>query len=216
MAVERSPSKMSCALVTLRGLLIDLDGTLADSLPAMRDAYEAFLGAYERSGTADEFNRLNGPGLPEIVRILKETHRLPDSEDVLLDRYRSEIEQLYAVAVKPNVGAVELLALADERGVRCVLVTSALGCVAEAFLGAHALRDRFELLVTGDDVNVAKPNPMIYRLALARAGLTAAQAVAVEDSDAGEASARGARLRVWRADAGLTEVIDQLRRETGG
>jgi hypothetical protein len=52
-------------------ILIDLDGTLADSLLVMREAYRLFLDDFQVHGTDDEFSSLNGPPLVEVVRRLK-------------------------------------------------------------------------------------------------------------------------------------------------
>lgn len=200
----------------LRGLFIDLDGTLADSRPIMRRAYETFLNEHGRSGTDEEFDRLEGPTLAEIVRGLKATHRLGDPKDVLYEQYQAIVERAYTDEVRLHDGAVELLSLASAHGLRCTLVTSGHRRVVEAFLRARGLRGSFEVIVTGDDVVAGKPDPAIYRLALDRAAVSPEDAVAVEDSDAGEASARGAGLRVWRVGNGLTGVIAALRREVAG
>ncbi len=52
----------------------------------------------------------------------------------------------------------------------------------------------FATVVTGDDVSARKPDPEAFTVALERLGLTVAEAVAVEDSPEGVASATGAGL----------------------
>ena len=46
-------------------LLLDLDGTLARSVDVLTHVYRKFLRARGKSGTPDEFARLNGPSLRE-------------------------------------------------------------------------------------------------------------------------------------------------------
>jgi len=197
--------------VTLRGLLIDLDGTLADSLAAMRRVYGAFLERYGFAGTDGEFEELNGPSLREIIATLNDRHCLDGSHEELLGQYQGLVEKAYAQSVAPRDGAAELLDASA--GLKLVLVTSAPRCVAEGFLVSHGWSNRFDVIVAGDEVSASKPDPAIYRLALERVGLAPDEAIAIEDSDAGEASARGAGLRVWRADGGLTAVGERLEKE---
>ena len=53
------------------GLFLDLDGTLADSLTALKNVYYSFLAAFGASGNEVEFQRLNGPPLGEIIERLR-------------------------------------------------------------------------------------------------------------------------------------------------
>jgi HAD superfamily hydrolase (TIGR01509 family) len=53
----------------------------------------------------------------------------------------------------------------------------------------------FEVFACGDEVAAPKPAPDVYLLALARLGVTGAQAVAVEDTAHGVAAAKAAGMR---------------------
>ena len=44
-----------------KGLFIDLDGTLASSLTALKEVYFSFLTGLGAKGSEAEFQRLNGP-----------------------------------------------------------------------------------------------------------------------------------------------------------
>jgi len=61
-------------------ILFDLDGTPADSMPALYAAFCKFLDDYGIAGTKEAFDALNGPPLPEIIRVLKNTHELSAAE----------------------------------------------------------------------------------------------------------------------------------------
>jgi putative hydrolase of the HAD superfamily len=94
---------------------------------------------------------------------------------------------------------VELtLAAAQGRGLRLAVASSSPHSWVDAHLERLGLRHWFELIVCGDDVapGRVKPNPDLYRLALARLALTAAQAIVFEDSPNGVAAARAAGLFV--------------------
>src|SRR6478609_4603097 len=98
------------------GLLIDLDGTLADSLSVMRSVYSRFLSHLGKSGSETEFQRLNGPPLPEIVAELARMHAIDSPVDSLLEIYWKLVDDVY-MKVLPRQGAAELLRTAWEHGI---------------------------------------------------------------------------------------------------
>ncbi len=178
---------------SVRALLVDLDGTLADSLEAMYDVYANFLASHGQKANRDEFERLNGPSLREVVAELARAHNISGDVESLRGHYIAAVDQAYATAVCPNDGAGDLIDTATELGVDLVLVTANHRGAAEAFLAAQGWRERFSALVTGDDVPVGKPDPAVYLRALAVACVDdPAHALAVEDSANGIAAATGA------------------------
>ena len=92
-------------------------------------------------------------------------------------------------------GAAELVQALREAGVALGVVTTARRANVETVLAATGLLDAFDVVVAGDDVAHPKPDPEPYRRALDRLGIDPADAVALEDSSTGLASARGAGLR---------------------
>jgi HAD superfamily hydrolase (TIGR01509 family) len=184
----------------IKGLFLDLDGTLAKSLPLMRRTYFDFLAQFGKSGGDEEFDGINGPSLLEIVRILQERHGLPGSADDLFKSYLKLITDRYSRLAVPNDGALILLETARRMDLLVALVTSSDSATARGFLDANSLADFFGAVVTSDDVLAGKPDPALYLTALARLGLCADEALAVEDSIHGVASAAGAGIRTFLLD----------------
>lgn len=189
-------------------LLLDLDGTLAHSLPVMFQSYCDFLGCFGRSGTRQEFEDLNGPTLPAIVRMLADRHGLTESPDALIALYRGILEHNYPRLVRPNAYADTLLAYAEGRSLRIGLVTSSVRLIAESFLNAHGLSSRFSTIVSADDVDRGKPDPMIYRRALEVLGVPPEAALAVEDSRAGALASTAAGIRTIFLRSGASTPPD--------
>jgi phosphoglycolate phosphatase-like HAD superfamily hydrolase len=86
-----------------RGLFLDLDGTLADSLGVLRRSYFRFLREFNQEGSDAEFDRLNGPKLSEIIGTLQREYHLPRSQVAreMSVRYRacSEFDRSAGLAV---------------------------------------------------------------------------------------------------------------------
>ena len=180
-----------------KALLMDLDGTLADSLYLMRRVYDSFLEGFGRQGSDEEFELLNGPPLKVGVEMLRTAHGLPGDTDKLLARYQGLAAGGYAKYSRPTLGARRLLALARVRGLTCALVTSAPLDLAEEFLTHHQLAASFAVVVGAESVDRGKPAPDPYREALHRLDLSAHWGLALEDTPIGVTSAAAAGLTVW-------------------
>ena len=177
----------------IKALLLDLDGTLADSLGVMKDVYRRFMTGEGRTPTDAEFNRLNGPTISEGVRVLKLTHGLAAPHAELLARYQALVEEVY-MSVMPREGARALLEAAKGRGLTVAVVTSNGETRTRAWLARAGFGGLIDVVVGGDAVARGKPAPDPYLAALKCARCAAADARAVEDSPQGAIAARAAGI----------------------
>lgn len=199
--------------MTLRALLFDLDGTLADTevlghRPAYNRAFKR-LGLSFRWGPKLYRKLLKQPGGQErLLHYLKRyepelgEHRAAAEADPhgwtrtvhdLKSRYFRRLVRRGRVPLRP--GVERLMREARGAGLRLAIVTSAsratLRPVLRHCLGA-ALVQEIDVLVCGEEVARKKPAPDLYHLALARLDVAAADCVALEDSAMGLASALAA------------------------
>jgi HAD superfamily hydrolase (TIGR01509 family) len=179
-----------------RGLLLDFDGTLANSIAVMRNTYEHFLAAHHAVGSEPEFQSLNGPPLREVVRWLRERHRLPQPLDELHREYQRMLAEAYKM-IQPSTGARELLAAAQARHYHAAVVTSADSATVRAWLTRHELQQFVAGVVGSDTVSRGKPHPEPYNQALCLLGCEARDAFAIEDSPIGAKAAVAAGLRTY-------------------
>lgn len=176
-----------------RALLLDLDGTLADSLGVMKTVYRRFMQGEGRAPTDAEFDRLNGPPLAEGVRILKYIHGLAAPLAELLARYQTLIEEVYGT-VPPSAGAHALLEVAKARGLTVGVVTSNGEARTRAWLAQAGLDGLVDVVVGSEAVARGKPAPGPYLVALKQLDRAPEAARAVEDSPLGAAAARAAGI----------------------
>lgn len=106
------------------------------------------------------------------------------------ERYRSEL--LADLGLSPGIGA--WLRQAHRARLQLAIASSSSRRWVRGLLEGIGRDHEFAVLACGDEVPSAKPEPDVYLLALSRLGLTAAQAVAVEDSAHGVAAAKAAGL----------------------
>ena len=117
--------------------------------------------------------------LSEDWRVLQQ-----ESEDIFIDLLDNGYET--------QPGFPELLALLEKRGIpRCVCTSSARRVVTEV-LRKDGIGERFDFILTSDDITRGKPDPQVYQLAAQRFGVEPCAMLVLEDSSAGATSARAA------------------------
>jgi HAD superfamily hydrolase (TIGR01509 family) len=182
---------------TLKALIFDLDGTLAETEELHR---QAFNDAFAEAGLNWHWDRET---YRRLLSVAGGRERLaafaPEVPADLLDRLHQAKSHHFqmrlreqGVALRPGVAA--LFAKARARGIRLAIATTSRRESADALLAAHLELTPLDALVCGEEVTRKKPDPEIFRLALRRLGLDAAQALAIEDSAIGLEAARGAGL----------------------
>ena len=178
----------------LKAILIDLDGTLADTIPVLYETYLQFMAAKGQKGTSEEFATLMGPTIPQIVDILNKRYQWNESSDPLTQQYWHLLSTLYSEHLGLFSGAKRFIQQLNEKGVKIALVTSAASDLAESFLKKHQLSKYFDCIVTGDDVARGKPDPEAYLKALSKLQLHPEEALVIEDSRSGILSAQTAKI----------------------
>lgn len=178
-----------------RGLFLDFDGTLANSLSGLKDAYIAFLGMFGVSGTDQEFEELNGPPLHEIVRILQVRHQLNAPREDLELLYQQVLET-FDNNLDLNAGGVELLDAASAEGYAVAVVTSSPRARVQRFLENWNLSAKVHLVLGAEDSERSKPHPDPYISAIKELAVSTSASFAVEDSRVGAKAALAADLPV--------------------
>ncbi len=194
-------------------LIFDVDGTLAETEELHRICFNrAFAEAgLPWSWSVAQYRRLltTTGGRERILRWIEEVEperaaRLAGPEDPFVRALHARKTELYAEGVRAGEvalcpGIPELLAQARALGIRLAIATTTSRANVEALLDAHPTalpREWFATMVCGEDTVRKKPDPEVYRIALARLGVGPVRALAVEDSKNGVLAAKGAGLAV--------------------
>jgi beta-phosphoglucomutase-like phosphatase (HAD superfamily) len=204
-----------------KALIFDVDGTLADTEEAHR---RAFNRAFQRFGLPwhwdhEEYRRLLdvAGGKERLAAYIAGKPMLGGETARWLARIpeiHAEKTRLYGAMVGGGAltlreGVLRLIDEALTAGCRLAIATTTspenVDALLRSALGERG-RELFAVVACGDEVPAKKPAPDIYRLALQRLGLGAADAVAFEDSEHGLAAARAAGVwtvvtpTYWTAD----------------
>jgi HAD superfamily hydrolase (TIGR01509 family) len=175
-----------------------MDGLLVDSETVSGEALRLFLDGHGHEMLPSTLEDALGRRLPEAMAMVAAAYGLPGPLDELVVAF----DAMRLKALRGNVvampGAVELLDWAGVKGLPRALATSSSRGQAEVALTEAALVGRFEVEVTGDEVQFGKPAPDLFLLAAERLGVSPQSCVVFEDAPAGlEAAARAGMRRVW-------------------
>jgi HAD superfamily hydrolase (TIGR01509 family) len=177
----------------IRALIFDFDGLILDTETAMIDAYgdvhrshglpfdrELFVRSVGHADYAFDPWRAFGPGADRAAL---------EGERRAFNRSRSERQPVLP-------GVLALLADAAAANLRIGLASNSGREHVEGHLGRIGLFGRFDFIACREDAASPKPEPDLYRLVLARFGLSGREAIAFEDSYTGSLAARRAGLWV--------------------
>lgn len=176
----------------LQAVLFDMDGTICDSEPSWMASERAMAARYGAEWTDDDALHLVGFALMDGGTYIKQRMGLPQSPaDVVDELVAGVMESLARDGVAWRPGALELLQACNDAGVPTALVTMSYRDFCGAVLAVMP-HGRFDVVVTGDEVDRGKPAPDPYLAAARQLGVDPACCVAIEDSPTGAASAQAA------------------------
>jgi phosphoglycolate phosphatase-like HAD superfamily hydrolase len=193
----------------VRGILFDLDGTLADTLPVSFAAFRAVLrAATGRTLTNAEILGRFGPSERGVFAGLLPERHVDAAYVAFLERYRREHRRCR----RPFDGIVGALEELRTAGMRMAVVTGKGPDSAAISLDTLGLTPYFEFVEAGSDEGAAKPACM--RRVLDAWGLPASEAVAIGDSPSDARAAAEAGVAAFGA-AWAPHVVPERLRSAG-
>lgn len=203
----------------IRALIFDVDGTLAETEEAHRQAFNETFAEHglDWNWSRDDYRRLLAiTGGKERMRRHREeigTAEPPDHRitEIHADKTTRYGRLIASGAVGLRQGVADLVDEARASGVRLAVATTTNRHNVEALTLAAwgcPAGEVFEVIAAGDEVARKKPFPDVYQLALERLGMPPEAAVALEDSANGLTSALGAGLRVAVTPSDFTDHED--------
>lgn len=190
--------------MTLKALIFDVDGTLAETEEYHRISFNQAFKEYGLNWNWDtelyaDLLQIAG-GKERILHYSKLIHGGEvDASELHARKTAIYTNRIIEGQVDLKAGVRALIDHAKKAGLRLAIATTSsrenVDSLLKATLG-HSSLDVFDAICCGDEVASKKPDPAIYQLALDHLSLNPSTCLAFEDSRNGLLSAIGAKLPV--------------------
>ena len=194
-------------------ILIDVDGTLVDSVPDLAYCVDEMMKALDRPPHGEERVRdWVGNGVERLVRraLVGQLEGEPSDDDY--DRAYPLFLELYADNTSKRSrlypGIREGLDTLKGAGFRLGCVTNKAARFTEPLLRDLGVRDDFEIVVSGDTLPQKKPDPAPLLHAARFFGVAPERALMVGDSISDVKAARAAGFRIVCMSYGYNHGLD--------
>ena len=212
--------------IGIRGVLLDLDGTLLDTAPDMAAALNRLRG--EEGTPPLEFDAIRphvSHGAAALVRL-----GFPAADDQLFETLRQRFIDVYAAQIANETrlfpGFETVLQTIESRGLPWGVVTNKQTSLTCALLAQLNLAHRAACVVCGDTVSQRKPHPAPLLHAANLLGLEPQSCIYVGDAERDVQAGRAAGMRTvialfgylgahdrpdeWCADGLISEPVELL------
>ncbi len=191
-------------------IVFDLDGTLVDTAPDLIGALNFILG---REGLppvpVESARKLVGAGARALIERglqLEGRTMVPEQVCRLTDDFIVYYAEHIADETRPFDGVEAALNELSARGFNFAVCTNKLEWLSKRLLDKLGLSSRFAAICGADTFGVSKPDPVILKQTIARAGGELSSSIMIGDSGPDIGVARRAGVPVIGVDFGYTPV----------
>lgn len=169
----------------IRAVAFDMDGLMVNTEELYTIVGDTILERRGRQFTRELKKNMMGLPGPAAWQVMIDQEQLSDSIDALSEEADTVFEELLPSRLETLPGLIELLDFLDELAIPRCVATSSSHKFARQVLSLVRLGERFDFVVTAEDVCKGKPAPDIYFAAAHRMGVQAPEMMVLEDSEHG-------------------------------
>ena len=179
----------------VKAIIFDFDGTIIDTETAWYTVFKDAYASYDVELSLETYAKCLGTNLQDFnpYTYLVTHHHM----DLNVEAFRTSIQARHAELMELEVirpGILNLLQQAKLAGLKMGIASSSSRQWIDRFVDALGIRKFFDCYCTADTVTNVKPHPELYLQALEQLGVSAGEAIAMEDSPNGARAALAAGL----------------------
>jgi len=179
-----------------RGFIFDLDGTLADTMPAHYRAWMVTAKHYGLNFPEDLFYGLGGMPTWKIAGMLiEQAGASADPLEVASHKEKTFVASLVTPGIIQPIAPVVEIARAHRAEGPLAIASGGQRHLVERTLGIIGIADWFSVVLASEDTTRHKPEPDVFLEAARRLGAEPADCTVYEDTDIGLEAARRANMR---------------------
>jgi HAD superfamily hydrolase (TIGR01509 family) len=181
---------------SIRAVIFDLDGVLADSEPSWDEIDAQLLREYGADYHGEYHREVLGVSYRGSVQFFKKKFKISAPTEEMMKRREKIAAEFFAKRIDLFPSAKRVLEELREMKMPLAVATSSVGASARPFLDRHRITEFFDVIITGDEIERGKPEPDIYLHTAQKLAVPANECLVIEDSLSGIAAAKAAKMRV--------------------
>lgn len=167
-------------------VIFDMDGVIFDTEKVYLDIWIEVFEKYGYKMTKELYVNVMGTGRKNVIKTFLENF----GDDLPIEKmYEEKDNQLFYIIENQGIplkeGVKELFSMLKEKNYKIALATSAKRERVEKQIKDKWLKESFDAIVCGDDVEKGKPSPDIFLKAAKKIDVEPENCFVVEDSPAG-------------------------------
>jgi phosphoglycolate phosphatase len=199
--MESTARRVAAFPLAVKMVMIDLDGTLIDTVPDLAAAANRMLADLGRPvWDESHYRKWIGNGVPRFVKRALTGEMQAEPDAAVFEQALAIFRAHYAAAVAdrslPYAGVVEALERLSAMGFSLACITNKAEAFTVPLLKQLDLYKYFRLVLSGDSLPKQKPDPLPLLHACRHFGITPEHGVLVGDSSNDVAAARAAGMPV--------------------
>ena len=169
-----------------KAVIFDMDGVIFDTEKVYLDIWIEVFEKYGYKMTKELYVNVMGTGRKNVIKTFLENF----GDDLPIEKmYEEKDNQLFYIIENQGIplkeGVKELFSMFKEKNYKIALATSAKRERVEKQIKDKWLKESFDAIVCGDDVEKGKPSPDIFLKAAKKIDVEPENCFVVEDSPAG-------------------------------
>ena len=169
-----------------KAVIFDMDGVIFDTEKVYLDIWTEVFEKYGYKMTKELYVTVMGTGRKNVIKTFLENF----GDDLPIEKmYEEKDNQLFYIIENQGIplkeGVKELFSMLKEKNYKIALATSAKRERVEKQIKDKWLKESFDAIVCGDDVEKGKPSPDIFLKAAKKIDVEPENCFVVEDSPAG-------------------------------
>lgn len=195
----------------IKGYIVDLDGTLLDSMFIWNDIGSRYLLSKNIIPKKDLDKILAPLSINQAIKYIINEYSLNQTPKQIYQEINILLKQRYLTEAKLKPGAKDFLIRCIKKQQKLCLLTANTLEITNAILDKYSLSELFTKIITSEQTDLDKQNGTIYHFAANQLNLKPSECIVIEDAFHAILSAKQAGFTVWAVyDASVQDKWSQI------